>query len=84
MHRFLIVSDSVQWFVRHVDFSVEDNLEGYMVYKCDAHVGGPFATLDEATACAKAAIGDPSAFQTRKYPGQPDLIREHETKWRGR
>jgi hypothetical protein len=55
--RILIVFDGAAWFIRGVASTTHDVTDGRdeKVYRCDEHVGGPFATLDEAVAAFKAS-----------------------------
>ena len=49
--RFAIVFDGKAWFIRGIRTIAEHRDE--MVYYCDQHLGGPFATLAQAVACVE-------------------------------
>lgn len=56
MKRILIVNDGTAWFVRQVRITEHDLSRDEKVYRCDRHVGGPLATLDEAAGLVKALL----------------------------
>lgn len=55
--RVLLVHDGTAWFLRHVRLIIEeDMMRSEMVYKCDKHLGGPFADLDDAVRFMKSHL----------------------------
>ncbi len=48
MGRILIVFDGSAWFIRAVRLIEHDLDNNEKIYRCDAPLGGPFTTLDEA------------------------------------
>lgn len=54
--RVLVAGDGERWYVRRVASVTHDLERDEKVYRCDAHLGGPFDDGAEALACAKAAM----------------------------
>ena len=42
--RIAIVLNNGQWFIRRIGSVHQDDTKGEMVYHCDEHLGGPFAS----------------------------------------
>lgn len=60
--RLLIVSDGAHYFVRHVAAIIHDLETDEKIYRCDAHVAGPYNTVDGASAYVRFA----TECQTRR------------------
>ena len=53
--RLLIVCDGGAWYVRRLVSITHDLERDQKIYRCDAPIGGPCATLKEAVRITKAA-----------------------------
>jgi hypothetical protein len=52
----IILNGAGKWFVREIGYVVQDDVRGEMVYHCTRHIGGPFATVQVAVACAESEL----------------------------
>jgi hypothetical protein len=54
--QIVIVLKDGQWFVRRLAWTHQDDVNGEMVYHCDEHLGGPFASWRDMANAVDAYI----------------------------
>lgn len=45
--RLAIVLNEGRWFIRRIAHVHQDDTKGEMIYHCDEHLGGPYASLSD-------------------------------------
>jgi hypothetical protein len=51
--RFLIAYDGCAFFLRAINYVIEDQESGRLIYHCNRHLAGPFSSITQALKHAK-------------------------------